>query len=102
VLKAILDRFIEVLVANSEIDKSSARARLINLTAAGPQIEVFAYFRRPGADSATFLGEQEKILLKMMSIVESEGASMSAPVSVVQLKQEKKSDGSVDSAAPSV
>jgi MscS family membrane protein len=97
VVKAILDQFVEVLAANAEIDKSSARARLINLTAAGPQLEVFAYFRRPGADWATFLGEQEKIILKMMSIIEDEGASMSAPVSVVQLKQEKKDDGPVDS-----
>ncbi len=86
VVKAVLDRFVQVLGANPELEKESARARLIGLTAAGPQIEVFAYFQRPGADWAVFLAEQEKIILKMMGIVEAEGTSLAAPVGVVQMQ----------------
>jgi MscS family membrane protein len=111
VVKAVLDRFVEVLGANPEIERRSARARLIGMnpsgpqigmTPSGPQIEVFAYFRRPGADWAVFLGEQEKIILKMMGIVEAEGTSLAVPVSIVQMKTGKKDDGSVDSATGSV
>jgi len=93
VVKAVLDRFVEVLMAIPDIDKSSARARLISLTAAGPQIEIFAYFQKPGADWALFLEVQEKIILEMMSIVEEEGTSLAAPVGVVQM-------GRVESGVP--
>jgi MscS family membrane protein len=97
VVKAVLDRFVEVLGSNAELEKGSARARLIGLTGTGPQIEVFAYFQRPGADWAIFLGEQEKIILKMMSIVEAEGTSLAAPVAMVQMGRERMENRQVDS-----
>lgn len=101
VVKTVLDRFVEVLERNPEIEKASARARLIGLTPTGPQIEVFAYFQRRGADWAAFLGVQEEIILKMMGIVEAEGTSLAAPVGVVQMGQVKR-EGSVDRGAQSV
>ena len=100
VMEAVLEGFRDVLTSNSEIERESARARLINLTATGPQIEIFGYFRRPGADWSAFLAEQEKIILKMLSIVEAEGASLAAPVSVLQMEREKR-DLPVDSGVKS-
>ena len=101
VVKTVLDRFVEVLAITPEIEKASARARLIGLTPTGPQIEVFAYFQRPGADWAAFLAMQEEIILKIMGIVEAEGTSLAAPVGVVQMGPVKH-EGSVDRGAQSV
>jgi MscS family membrane protein len=92
VLKIILDRIVRLLLSHPEINKDSARARLINLTPSGPQIEIFAYFRRPGADWAVFLGEQEKIMLQIIHTVEDAGSSLAAPVGVVQMSPEKSAD----------
>ena len=88
VLKMVLEKIEQLLLSHPEIDKTSARARLINLTASGPQIEVFAYFRRPGADWAVFLEEQEKLLLQMIRIVEDEGSSLAAPLGVLRMDPE--------------
>ena len=92
VLQIVLEKIERLLLSNPEINKDSARARLINLTASGPQIEVFAYFRRPGADWAVFLEEQEKILLEMIRIVEEAGSSLAVPVGVLRMEPEKQSD----------
>jgi MscS family membrane protein len=92
VVKTVLEKIVRLLLSHPEINKDSARVRLINLTPAGPQIEIFAYFRRPGADWAAFLDEQEKILLLIISTVEEAGSSLAAPVSVLQMKSEKKPD----------
>jgi MscS family membrane protein len=92
VLKTVLEKIEQLLLSHPEIDKTSARARLINLTASGPQIEVFAYFRRPGADWAVFLEEQEKLLLKMIRIVEDAGSSLAAPVGVVRMDPERQAN----------
>jgi len=94
VLKMVLEKIEQLLLSHPEIDKTSARARLINLTASGPQIEVFAYFRRPGADWAVFLEEQEKLLLKMIRIVEDAGSSLAAPLGVLRMDPEKQPNSS--------
>ena len=92
VTKIVLDRIGEILRSHPEVEAKTARARLINLTAAGPQIEIFGYFRRYGADWAAFLAEQEGLLLKMIAAVEAAGTSMAAPVGVLQLNAEKRPD----------
>jgi MscS family membrane protein len=89
-VKTVLDRTVELLTSEPEIDKQSARARLIGFTTSGPQIEIFAYFRRPGADWAAFLAVQERILLRIMGIVESEGTSFAAPVGVIRMDKSDK------------
>jgi MscS family membrane protein len=89
VVKEVLEKILQLLLSHPELNKDSARARLINLTPSGPQIEVFAYFRRPGADWAVFLGEQEKIMLQILSIVEEAGTSLAAPIGVVRMEKEK-------------
>jgi MscS family membrane protein len=89
VLKTVLEKIDKLLLSHADIDKNTARVRLIDLTSSGPKIEVFAYFRRPGADWATFLEEQEKIMLEIMRVVEEAGSSLAAPIGVVQMGQEK-------------
>jgi MscS family membrane protein len=61
-VKTVLDKIDQLLGSHPEIDRKSARVRLISLTPTGPQIEVFAYFRRPGAEWPTFLEQQEKLI----------------------------------------
>jgi MscS family membrane protein len=84
-LEAILEKIVTLLKAHANIDATTARARLIQLTPSGPQIEIFAYYRRPGSDFAQFLGEQEQIILAVMHVIEEAGTSMSAPIGVVRL-----------------
>jgi MscS family membrane protein len=84
-LEAILAKIVTLLKAHANIDASTARARLIQLTPSGPQIEIFAYYRRPGSDFAQFLGDQEQIILAVMYVIEEAGTSMSAPIGVVRL-----------------
>jgi MscS family membrane protein len=90
VVKAVTDRIAEILSGHPDLDKNSARARLINLTASGPQIEVFAYYRKPGADWAAFLAQQEDILLKMMEAIEAAGASLAPPLSTFRTETSSK------------
>lgn len=85
VLKTVLDNIYQILKDYPEIDKTNARARLINLTPSGPQIEIFAYMRRPGMDRAAFLAAQEPLLLKILSAIETAGASIAAPVPVIRM-----------------
>jgi MscS family membrane protein len=84
VVKIVLDKITEILRGHPDIDKSSARARLINLTLFGPQIEVFAYYRKPGADWAAFLAQQEGLVLKMMGAIEAAGASLASPIGALR------------------
>jgi len=96
-VKIVLDRIVQLLATEPEIYRESARARLTGLTPTGPQIEVFAYFRNPDGQWATFLGTQEKIILKMMSIVESEGAAFALPNAVMMAAKDNP-EKPVDSA----
>jgi MscS family membrane protein len=86
VVKIVLDKITEILTGHPDIDKSSARARLINLTPSGPQIEVFAYYRKPGADWAAFLAQQEGLVLKMMGAIETAGASLASPIGALRME----------------
>jgi MscS family membrane protein len=92
VVKIVLDKFGEILRAHPAIDTNTARATLINLTPAGPQIEVNAYFRRPGADAALSLQQQQELLLKMIGTIEAAGSSLAAPIGIVRMDPEKPPD----------
>lgn len=65
VVQKVLDEVMRVLRTRSNIDNQSLRARVVQLTSTGPQIEVFAYYRKPGSDYPAFLEEQEKILMRL-------------------------------------
>jgi MscS family membrane protein len=89
VVQRVLRRMLQLLQDRPDVDITSARASVIQLTNQGPQVEIFAYYRKPGSDYTSFLAEQEQIIFGMMRIVEEEGTSMVAPVGVVQMSQEK-------------
>lgn len=97
VVKIVLDRIVQLLATEPDTYRESARARLVGLTPTGPQIEVFAYFRNPDRQWATFLGTQEKIILRIMSIVESEGAGFASP-NAVMMAARGNPENPVDSA----
>ncbi len=84
VVKIVLDDVMQMLMSRPEIDKDSARVRLINLTPAGPQIELFAYVRLVDKGWAVFLASQEEIILKTMALVEAAGASFVPLVDVLR------------------
>jgi MscS family membrane protein len=90
VVKIVLDKITEILNGHPDIDNRSARARLINLSPSGPQIEVFAYYRKPGADWAAFLVQQEGLILKMMAAIEAAGASLASPIGVLRMENNKQ------------
>ena len=88
-VQKVLDDIFAILTHRPDIDESTARIRVVRLTPAGPEIEVFAYYDRPGGDYNSFLAEQEKVLLEMMRLVEEAGTSMTAPIGVVRLDSER-------------
>jgi len=89
VVKIVLDDIIQMLMSRPEIDKDSARVRLINLTSAGPQIELFAYLNLVDKGWAVFLARQEEIILKTMALVEAAGASFVPLVDVLRTESDK-------------
>ncbi len=89
VVKIVLDDILQMLMSRPEVDQDSARVRLINLTPAGPQIEVFAYVRLVDKGWAVFLARQEEIILKMMALVEAAGASFVPLVDVLRTDSDK-------------
>lgn len=86
VVRKLTEGMLEVLRTRPDIDMRTARVRVINLTNAGPQVEVSAYYRKAGSDVAAFLEEQEQIILAMMRLVEDAGTAIVAPVGLVNLQ----------------
>lgn len=89
-MQTVLAQIVDMLKARPDINPISARARLIQLTPTGPQIEVFAYFQKRGADYAAFLEVQEEVLLEIMRLIEAAGISLAAPIGVVRVKQAER------------
>jgi MscS family membrane protein len=85
----VLNDITAVLADRPYVDATSAHVRVTRLTPAGPEVEVFAYYKKPGADFNAFLVEQEKVILEMMRVVEEAGTSMTTPIGVVRLETEK-------------
>jgi MscS family membrane protein len=86
VVRIVLDQITEILSRLPYIDKSSARARLIKLTASGPQIEIFAYYHKPGDDWAAFLVQQEGLILNVMGAIEAAGSSLASPLGALRIE----------------
>jgi MscS family membrane protein len=92
VLKIVLDNIYQLMKDTPGVDQQSARARLINLTPNGPQIEIFAYYRKPGTDYASFLAAQEPLLLKILGTIEAAGTNIATPMPLLRLDAEKLHD----------
>ena len=84
-VQKVLDDILDILTHRPDVDATTARIRVIRLTPAGPEIEVFAYYDKPGGDYNSFLAEQEKIIIEMMRIVGEAGTSMTTSIGVVHL-----------------
>lgn len=91
-VQKVLDDIFAILAHRS--DMTATRIRVVRLTPAGPEIEVFAYYDHPGGDYNSFLAEQEKVILEMMRLVEAAGTSMTAPIGVVRLNSEQSRSSS--------
>jgi MscS family membrane protein len=88
-VQRVLKDIATVLTSRADIDASTARVRIVQLAPSGPQIEVFAYFKRPGGNYNDFLEEQEKIILEIMRVVEEAGTSLTSPVGIIRLDSER-------------
>ena len=67
-----------LLEAHPKVEPKSARTRFIRLTGAALDIEIFAYVLE--RDQAAFLAIQEDLLLAIMDIIDTSGASFASPV----------------------
>jgi MscS family membrane protein len=84
----VLTDIAAILNRRPDIDSTTARIRVVRLTPAGPEVEVYAYYNKPGGNFNSFLEEQEKVILEMMRIVEEAGTSMTTPIGVIRLESE--------------
>jgi MscS family membrane protein len=75
-----------LLDAHPRVDSASARSRLIRVSGTALEVEVFAYVLE--SEQSAFLAIQEELLLGILDIVETSGASsvMSAPPAAVPAK----------------
>lgn len=88
IVQRVLKEIAVVLAQRDNIDESTARVRIVQFTSSGPQIELYAYFNRVGADYNAFLKEQEDIILEIMRIAEDSGTSLSSPIGIIRLESE--------------
>lgn len=88
-VRKVHDDIAAMLIDRPDVDATTPVVRVIRLTPAGTELEVFAYYNKPGANFNAFLEEQGKVILEMMRIVEEAGTSMTTPIGVVRLETEK-------------
>jgi len=94
VVRTVSDGIFQLLESDPVIEKNTARSRVINLTSTGPQIEVFAYFRTPGADWGLFLAYQESLILKILAVIEAAGTSLASPIGLLSTDTYTDTDSS--------
>ena len=88
-VRKVLNDIAAILTDRPDIEVATPSVRVNRLTPAGTELEVFAYYNKPGADFNSFLEEQGKVILEMMRVVEEAGTSMTTPIGVVHLETEK-------------
>jgi MscS family membrane protein len=77
-LRDVLAQIRRLLEAHPRVDTDSARARFIKVSGASLDLEIFAYVLEH--EQTAFLAIQEDLLLAIMDIIESSGASFAGPV----------------------
>jgi MscS family membrane protein len=80
-LQSILDGIRGLLSEHPQIDRDSARIRLVNFGANAVELELFAYVKT--SDFSAFLAVRESVLLAAAAIVESAGATFARPTELV-------------------
>ena len=77
-LRDVLAQIRRLLDAHPKVDPTSARARFIQFSGASLDLEIFAYVLE--SEQTAFLAIQEDLLLGIMDIIDTSGASVAAPV----------------------
>jgi MscS family membrane protein len=81
-VRQVLTEIREMMLAETKLDAATVKTRLIRFGDASLVLEAFAYV--PTLDEAAFLDLQEELLLRMMDIVETSGATLSLPTEAPQ------------------
>jgi MscS family membrane protein len=76
-LRSILDRIHTLLAEHPQLERESARIRLVAFGANAIELEMFAYVKT--GDAATFMAVRESLLLAAAVIVESSGSAFARP-----------------------
>lgn len=76
-LQRVLDGIRQVVGGDARIDQTSARVRLVDFSANGVEIELFAFVNT--GDVLQFLEVREQVLMRVAAVVESEGCGFAAP-----------------------
>ena len=76
-LRYVLAQIRRLLDAHPKVDATSARTRFIRFSGASLDLEIFAYVLE--SEQPAFLAIQEDLLLGIMDIIDTSGASIAAP-----------------------
>jgi MscS family membrane protein len=76
-----LEKILSMLQKEDIVDEEDLRARLISIESATPRIDVFAYIKV--TEILEFLEHQERIILKIMAIVEASGTTIAVPSQMI-------------------
>ena len=76
---AVQAKVAQLLQETKEVEKSSARVRLIDLNALGLQMEIWAYLLLPPMDGNLCFEVQERIYLGVLRIIEETGTALAIP-----------------------
>ncbi len=72
-------RIYQLLQDTKEVEKISARVRVIDLNALGLQMEIWAYLLLPPMDGNRCFDAQEKIYLGVLKVLEETGTALAIP-----------------------
>lgn len=86
-IEATLKGIRDLLVRDPDVETSTARVRFIAFGSSSQDIEIYAYILT--SDNAQFLAVQERLLLEILSIVETAGAEFSLPTQVTKVESPK-------------
>jgi MscS family membrane protein len=86
VVDTILQQITSLLEKRTDLDLGTATARLIALSPTGPQLEICANVRNLQTDNAAFLTVQQGIILQIMTIIETAGASIAEPAALLRIE----------------
>jgi MscS family membrane protein len=84
-LDRVLTSIRALLAAEALVEPTTQRVRFIRLGAYSLDVEVFAFFRVP--DYATFLAEQERLLVRIMQLVAEAGTGFAFPSQTLYLEK---------------
>ena len=82
-LEAVLEGVRRLLAEHPQVERQTARIRLVNFGTRAIELEMFAYILTP--DYAAFLAAQEDLLLRIAGIVQSSGSDFAAPTEIMQM-----------------